>query len=190
MKLITYLLALIILSCGSNLPKSKYYNISFESNTNFPKEIHKTSNSMARVDYLEGEIIVDIIRNDSVCSSETFTVKNDTIIGNWYSIEDYTKRLLFPELNIKVSNKKAVLNETGISEIRNEQKWEIYKEWGIGLTSNISGEVEIVDKTTKLKTISSINTPARPFSGKSTTIIKEMEGFEILKFDLKWEDCM
>jgi len=91
---------------------------------------------------------------------------------------------------MKVSKKKAILNETGISEIRNEQQWEIFKEWGVGLTSNISGEVEIVDNTTTLKTTSSINTPARLFSGKSTTIIKELEGFEILKFDLKWEDCM
>jgi len=188
MNFVAYLLAVMLVSCGSNSTKSRYYNISFEYDTDFPKKAHMESNSVVRVDYVDADIIVNIIRNDSICLSEIYTVRNDTIVGEWYTIGDYTNRLLFPELKMKVSKKKTILNETGISENRSDHQWEIYKEWGLDLTSNISGEVEIVDNTTTLKTTSSINTPARVFFGKSTIIIKEIKGFETLKFDLKWED--
>jgi hypothetical protein len=188
-------LFVVIFMCVSPDPvKVEYYEISFKSSTNFPKEKLNKSNTKVRVNYTESQITLDIIENDLNCDSKTYIIKNDTIIGGWYSIEDYNYRLLFPKLEMKVDDKffgRGILyHHIPITENRMDDGWTIYKKWDKGLDSYISGNILLKNGKTTLKTKTMIATPARPYTGSSTTIIKKMNWFEIHLFKKKWEDCI
>lgn len=171
--------------------KVEYYKISFKSKSDRPTEKLKKTNAKVRVNYTESQITLNIIENDLNCDSKTYIIKNDTIIGGWYSIEDYNYRLLFPKLEMKVDDKffgRGILyHEVPITEIRKDGVWTMFIKYDKRLDTHISGNVLLKNGKTTFKTITKIATSARLFTSNSTTIIKKMNWFEIHLFKKKME---
>lgn len=185
-KLLTFII-LPLLSCQSTT-NPKYIKIEFYSNQTFSTQKEDNSTSLAKLTRLPNKLICDIVRNDTICFTKTFAIENDSILGNWLSMEDYSYRVAFPDLDIKKDHILFKPMNIEIEEKKSQDKWIIDKQWGTGLLSTSRGVVNFKDSLTTIRFESNISTSARPFKYLTEITIREVNNLERQKFDLRWSD--
>lgn len=184
MKYIGYLLLLLLCTNFACAQDSKYYTISVEATATFPRKGLSSSYSIVRVDRTSEQANIYSIKNDSVCSKRTYQIKDDSIVGDWDAIANYTYRLLFPELSMKSVEKARFYINTGLIEEKGNQNWKICEERHL---SKLSGTITFDEDRITLDTQSEYNTSARGFLNTYRATIEEINDFEVLKFDIKWD---
>lgn len=184
MKHIGYLLLLFLCTNTACAQDSKYYTISVEATASFPREGLSSSHSIVRIDRTSEQASIYCIKNDSVCSQRTYQIKEDSIVGDWDAIANYTYRLLFPELSMKSVEKARFYKNTGLIEEKGDQNWKICEERHL---LKLSGTITFDEDRITLDTRSEYNTSARRFLNTYRATIQEINDFEVLYFDAKWD---